>query len=207
MTVQSRADVLSRSGAGPLRVSSRASPRRSRGRLGEYCRRAFLQPSDQRNHRATYVQAWPRRSLALSRSAKRRDFSLSSMRPAWRTSRPILCGTRSCCRHSMSITVPLNAVGLPLVRHCGTAGGDTPRRAGGGAARTSPTRAGRRGGGGVSDRQRPGARYAKGTCAQARHELPRGMKLTERDDVQTGQVRAAWRSNSPRSTEQQYRWE
>ena len=40
-------------GAGPLRVSSRASPRRSRGRLGEYRRRALLQPSDQRNHSAT----------------------------------------------------------------------------------------------------------------------------------------------------------
>src|SRR5258708_31346644 len=40
--VQSRADVLPRPGARPLRVSSRASPRRLRGGLGEYRRRARL---------------------------------------------------------------------------------------------------------------------------------------------------------------------
>ena len=43
-------------GAGPLRVSSRASPRRSRGRLGEHRGRALLQPSDQRNYSTTYAK-------------------------------------------------------------------------------------------------------------------------------------------------------
>ena len=40
--VQSRSDVFPRPGAGPFRVSSRASTRRSRGSLGEYSCRALL---------------------------------------------------------------------------------------------------------------------------------------------------------------------
>ena len=41
----------------PLGVSSRAAPRRLRRRLGEYGRRALVQPSDQRHHRAAHAKS------------------------------------------------------------------------------------------------------------------------------------------------------